>query len=105
MSPSRCFVRQGGEGALDPGEVRAASVSGVAAWHRPVPGPAAAEGNGRGGSPFRRPAARPRQPTAGQRDVRRGRRAQRAAPGQSQGQRGRHAAPHLGETKRPFGVS
>lgn len=95
---SPCFVCQGGEGALDPGEVRAASVPGVAARHRSVSGPAAAEGDGRGGPSLRGPAARPRIPTAGQRDLRGRRRTQRAAPGQPQGQRGRHTAPHLGTT-------
>lgn len=82
---------------MDPGEVRAASVRGVAARRRPVAGPAAAEGDGGGGPAARRAAARTRRPTAGQRDLRRGRRTQRAAPRQPQGQRGHHAAADLGK--------
>lgn len=104
VTVSLCFVCQGGEGALDPGEIRAASVPGVTARHRPVSGPAAAEGDGRGGPSLRRPAARPRVTTAGQRDLRRRRRTQLAAPGQPQGQRGHHAAPHLGKTDIHTGV-
>lgn len=83
---------------MDPGQVRAAPVPGLAARRRPLSGPAAAEGDGRGGPAGRGPVAGPRLAAAGQRDLRGGRRTQRSAPGQPQGQRGHHAAPHLGKT-------
>lgn len=92
---SLVFVFQGGAGALDPGQVRAAPVPGLAAVLRPVPGPAAGEGDGRGRPAGHRPAAGPRLPAAGQRDVRG--RLQRPAPGRTQGTRGDRPAARLGK--------
>lgn len=65
------FLFQGGARALDPGQVRAAAVRGLAATPGPPAGAATAQGSGRRGRARRGVAPRPRQPATGQRDVRR----------------------------------
>ena len=83
---------------LDSSQVRAEAVPGGLAAVRRAPGPAAAAGRGGGRLAAGGAAAGPRHQGGGQRDVRGRGWTHRAAPLLRHGQRGHHAAAHLGES-------
>lgn len=94
------WLLQGGEGAVDPGQVRAEALPGAASLHGAVPGPAPAAGHRRRGPAGRHPVAGARLPGGGERDLRRGGRPHSAASGLPEGERGPGAAPDLGRSPR-----